>query len=171
MARSKPKAGYIIADLNEADAALTELASLKRELQAIKDDMNARIDAIKTEAKEKVEPIDARIKEIERAMATFGTVKKEDIFKRRRSIPLVFGKIGFHKSVELKPMPKMTWEKILEKAKELGFTDIIRKKESIDRDALKKWPDERLAQIGVCRSKKDDFFYETKVQEVQEKAA
>ncbi|MBF0481305.1 MAG: host-nuclease inhibitor Gam family protein [Desulfovibrionaceae bacterium] len=171
MARFKPEKGVVITDLAGADAALAELAALKREQEAVKADANARIDAIKAEAKLKVAPIDARIKELEAAMAAFGVTRKEEVFKKRRSMPLVFGKIGFHKSVELKPMPKTTWEMVLEKIKELKIVGVIRIKESIDKEALKKLSDERLEQIGVRKVPKDDFYYETKVQAVSEQAA
>jgi hypothetical protein len=49
----------------------------------------------------------------------------------------------------------------LQKMDALGWTDGIKVVRSIDRDALDKWPDTMLAQIGAERKEKEVFSYET----------
>jgi NurA-like 5'-3' nuclease len=50
----------------------------------------------------------------------------------------------------------------LEACKENKFNDVIKVVESLDRDAIVKWPDARLALIGAERTKKHQFNYTVK---------
>ncbi|MGE4552908.1 MAG: host-nuclease inhibitor Gam family protein [Desulfovibrionaceae bacterium] len=163
--RIKPTA-VIIGDLTQADGALAELAAFDRELSAIDQAMNQAIDAAKAEAKAKAEPLLARCKVLEAALATFGNLNKAELFGgARRSQELTFGVIGFRRSTRLKPKGRGAWKVILERIKELGLS-AVRIKEEVDKDALAGWPDERLEAVGVVREQADEFYVELKREEV-----
>ncbi len=167
MPRRKPTA-VVIADLKEAEAALGELARLERDLAAVEAEMNEGIDRLKAEAAAKAQPLTARRKELESALATFGQLNKGELFSRRKSRELAFGTIGFRRATKLVTRPKLTLAIVLEKLKEYGFTDAIRTKESVDKDAMRDWPDERLEIVGMQRKVTDEFFIELKAEEIGE---
>lgn len=50
----------------------------------------------------------------------------------------------------------------LAKCEELGFGEVIKTVKSLDRDAVEKWPDERLLLIGAERKPKEEFSYDLK---------
>lgn len=170
MARKKPKGIKPVGSFEQMNGSLGELAGLKRQLEKIESDLNEAIDKLKEEAAAKAASILERIKALEGGMQAFAELKK-DVFDKKRSKTLAHGTIGFRKSKELKPKPKMTWAKVLEKLKALGFKDGIRVKESVDKEELKKWTDEKLALVGVRRVPKDDFWYEIDEEKIAEKAA
>lgn len=45
-----------------------------------------------------------------------------------------------------------------------GYEDVIKKVESLDRDAIEKWPDAQLAFIGATRNPKEEFKYSLKAE-------
>jgi len=55
---------------------------------------------------------------------------------------------------------------VLGKLKQLGYTNAVRTKQTVDKDELATWPDERLQTIDVTRIEKDTFWYETKEEEI-----
>jgi hypothetical protein len=48
----------------------------------------------------------------------------------------------------------------LAKCEELGFDDAVKIAKSLDREAVEKWPDERLILIGAERKQKEEFSYD-----------
>jgi len=162
MPRKKPqtKAEHI-KDLKAADNALREIGELNRKLQAIDADKADRIDAIKADAKAQAEPVQERVKTLEAGLELFALIHKDELFADRKTRTLVFGEIGFRKSTKLKTLTKWTWEKVLGAIKDFGFLDAVRIKESVDKDALKQWPDDRLEMVGVVRHEADAFGYDT----------
>lgn len=157
--RTKPQA-LVVADLKQAEAALAEMAEIDRTAEAREAAMNAAIDAARTEAKALCEPLAARRKELEQALASFAELNKAELFGKRKSLDLGFGTIGFRLSTSIKTVAKITWDMVLQKLKDFGFTEAVRSKESVDKDVLRGWPDERLATVGARREVRDEFFIE-----------
>jgi len=167
MPRSKPRA-LVIADLKQADAALTELARLERDLAEIEAGMNEKVDQIKTAAGNRAAPLQARRKELGAALATFGELNKTELFGRRRSLERPHGVIGFRRSTKLLTLPKLTLAMVLEKLKDYGFDDAVRVKEAVDKEAMRDWPEQKLETVGMRRVSKDEFFIEVKTEELKE---
>lgn len=161
MARRKPDAIVTCKDLGSVNAALAEIARIKRDLNRIEDNMNAAIEDAKKAAALAAEPLKARIAAIEAGITVFAEFRKKDLFADRRSRDLDHGRLGFRRTSELKTKPKITWAMVLERLKDLQFTEAIRVKHSVDKDALRGWPDEKLDMVGVRRQQRDQFWYET----------
>ncbi len=168
--RTKPQA-LVIADLAQAEAALAELAGIDRSLEATKAAMNEEIDGAKASARAEAEPLEARRKELAVALEAFATHNKAQFFAKRKSLDLGFGVIGFRMATRLKTAAKTTWGQVLEALKNYGFTEAVRVREEVDREAMRDWPVERLATVGVTRETADDFYIEIKQEEVANKAA
>lgn len=173
MARKKPSTNNLfpVRDLNEANEALREMAALKRDLESVNADMNDRIDQAKLDAEVKAAPIQTRMKAIENGLLAYAEMNKDDLFKKKRSVDLDFGKIGYRRSKEVKAQPKKTLASILEKLKSLGFSEGIRVKESVNKDVLRDWPEERLAMVDARIVEKDTFWLEPDETKLTDKAA
>lgn len=168
--RSKPNQIKPIADLAQVNAALAEIADAKRAIKAIEAEMNAAIDRIKSEGELQAQPLQALIKSIEGGLQAFAEYNKRALFAEKRSKELDFGSIGYRKSSQIKTAPRTTWEMVLGRCRELKFDAAIRVKAEINKEELATWPDERLQMVGARRVEKDQFWYETKAEEISEKA-
>ncbi len=177
MARTKPRV-MVLADLKEADAALAELAGIKRDMASLECVMNESIDAIKAEAKAQSAPLAIRMKDLETALTNFAVARKDDLFPKKKSLELTFGALGFRQSTKLKTLVKWTWKLVLERLQALAadpegtpFREAIRTKVEVDKEAMRDWPEERLATVGVHKVAEDEFFYELKAEAIENAAA
>ncbi|MBF0370678.1 MAG: host-nuclease inhibitor Gam family protein [Magnetococcales bacterium] len=160
--RIKPKSPVIVRDLEHANQVLGEIAHLKRNISAIETDMNQSIDRIKAAAEAFAAPRRSRLDALTAGLTAFAEYHKEGLFKKKRSVDLAFGHLGFRRSSEIKPKPRSKWALILNRIKELGYRDAIRIREDVNREALRDWPEERLAMVGARRMDKDLFWFELK---------
>lgn len=170
MAKVKPKNFYPVKDLKEANRVLGEIAKLKRQVEQLEIELNDDIDRLKAESEARVAPLATRLKSFEGGLLAFAEHNKDELFKDRRSKDLIFGQIGYRRSREIKAKPKHTLAMVLGKLKELDFKKGIRMKESVNKDELATWPDERLDLVDARRVKKDTFWYEIKEEDVKEAA-
>ena len=171
MGRIKPKNLYPIKDLAAANAAMAEIAGIKRSIAKVESAMNDRIDRIKAEAEVEAAPLQTQLASIEGGLLAFAEHNKADLFKSKRSRELDFGSLGYRRSKEIRPKPKTTWKMILGTIKEMGLKAALRIKESVNKEELHTWPDERLDVIGCRRVDKDAFWYEIDEKKVADKAA
>lgn len=170
MARHKPDP-LIVAGLEEATAAVGEIAALDRKVQAIEADMQAEIDAAKARARARAEGLRMRRKELADAVGVFAKLNKGTLFRESRTLDLGYGKIGFRLSTPSIVLERGVTEAMsLAKLHELGLTDGIRAREELARDVLLGWPDERLALVGVKRQQRDAFFIDTAKEKLPEEA-
>lgn len=170
-ARQKPANLTLIKDLKEADTALAEIAEIERRLAGIEATMNEGIDKLKAAAQRLSAPMQQRLDTLGNGLHAFAEHHKDDIFSKRKSVELTFGLLGFRLSTELRPLPKLTWKKVLELLKREGVDQAIRVREEVDRDVLHTFPDDELADLGVRRVPKDTFWYETRKQAIEDGAA
>ncbi len=169
--RKKPSNLVLIETLAGADNALAEIARLQRDLERIETTLNKSIDKAKATAEELAAPIRARLGALDNGLLAFGEYHKEQVCQgKRRSVDLRFGSLGFHKSTDLKPMPKMTWAKVLELLKSSNREAAIRTKEEVNKEVLNTFPDDELAEVGARRVPKDAFWYEVKQEQLVDAA-
>jgi len=171
MARKKPDNIEHIADNQHADRVLAQVGHLQRQLRQIEGDLNDRIDQAKAEAAAKAAPLKARMAELDAGLLAYAEYNKDRLFGKKRSVKLHFGTLGFRRSTQLKTAAKWTWAAVLERCRELGLTQAIRVKESVDKESLAQLPDPQLEQIGVVRRPKDSFWYEVDEHAIEDSAA
>ena len=169
MTRTKPAPALVIADLTAADEVLRELCEIKRSRTAIGSALNEIMDKAKAEAAAKDAPHAARQTILEAALKQFATFNKDTLFKEKKTIPVVFGSLSFRKSTKVKALAGWTWDMVLQKMADLGFKTGIREKKEVDKEELRTWSDEQLAQIGVKKDPKDEFGYELNEEALIEK--
>jgi len=170
MARIKPKNLYPVKDLTAANAAMAEIAVIKRSITELESAMNTSIDRIKSEAEVKAAPLQTRLASIEGGLLAFAELNKDELFKAKRSRELDFGSLGYRRSKEIKPQPKRTWKMVLGTIKRLGFKAAVRSKDMVNKEELHTWPDSRLDLIGCRRVEKDSFWYEVDEEKIADKA-
>ncbi len=171
MARKKPTNLFPVKDLVQANLVLGEIALLKRNVEAINHDLNDEIDRLKAEAEAKAAPLAARLASLENGLLAYAEHNKDELFAKKRSKGLDFGELGYRRSTEIKPRPKHTLAMVLGKIKDLGFSAAIRTTETVNKDELATWTDERLELVGARRVKKDTFWYEIKAEVITGEAA
>ena len=141
----------------EVDECLKVMSDAENQLSVITAEMNAAIAEAKKEAEEKAAQFKEMIKQNEGKIKEFTTIRKEDL--KGKSRQLTFGTVGFRQSTKLL-LPSDTAEVIL-KLRENGMADCINVKETINKDAVKSYPEEDILKIGGYLQRSDSFWYET----------
>ena len=150
-----------IKDITAVNTALAELAGIKRQISDIETELNQDIDRLKKTAEAKSARLKTRTEALENGLFAFGEFNA-DIFAKKRTIELNFGSIGRRRATRVAPKGRTSWKLVLGKIKDLAFTEAIRTKETVNKDVLETWPDERLALIDTERKTRDVFWYEIK---------
>jgi phage host-nuclease inhibitor protein Gam len=150
-----------IKDLDEANQALAEIGRLTIQIEAIDGKASEKIGKTKEEAAKAGEPARARITDLENALLNYAEYYKGELFKDKKTIPLAYGNIGYRLSTKVS-IKRAT----LDLLKKLFNGKGIRVKEEVDKEELKEWKDEELAQVDAVKVTHDTFFYEVNREEI-----
>ena len=157
-----------IKDLKQADHVLYDIAGIQSELEKIDTDADKEIAEIKEKASIAGEGLRNRLVQLEQALLLYAEYHKEDLFAEKRSVGLSFGKLSFHHSTRISIKGRPEQKSTLFLLKKLFKGKAVRLKEEVNKDELKDWPAEKLAQINAKREEQDNFGYETDRQAVNE---
>lgn len=139
---------------DEAEALLNSLARTRGLLQQNLDDYNAIV-ACYTPAFESTRAtLVADIETDEKALQSLMKKNKAVLFDGTDVVNLPPGSL-IHSKVDKVTIPKTA----LAACKGNHFNDVIKVVESLDRDAIEKWPDAKLVLIGAERKVKEEFSY------------
>lgn len=119
-----------------AEEILGEIATLKLEERTQKNALDREL----TAAREAYEaPLTALAKQLEEKtvlLESWAAANPAEFPKARKSIEMIHGLIGYRTGTpKLKTLPKWTWDRVLEKLKEL-LPDFVRTKEEVNKEAL-----------------------------------
>ncbi len=167
---AKTKLTVPVATLDQADQALAEIASLTRQIARVENELNERIDALKAQAKEQVDPWKLRLEALERGLKAFAKAHKDALFTELRSCEVLHGSFGFRRSTVLRVRKGVTWGEVLDRLGAMGRHDAIRVRKDVDKEALRQWPEADLEPLGVKRHEKDVFWYEVKAEQLDDVA-
>ena len=120
--------------------------------------MQEEIAAAKKKAADAKVPLDARKKELGEAVKKWATMNKSVLFAKRKSLELAFGSLGFQAATKIQQMNGVSAEESVEKIKQFGFNEGIRIIEELDKEAMEKWTDDRLALVGLVRRSTDSYW-------------
>ena len=163
MARSKSNE-FAIKTLEEADFILKEMCDLESQIEAIDNEGNEKIAEIKKSMADTGKPLRDRYKTCVKAMEAFARYFRGEIFKEKKSLIRTFGTFGFRKAPDSISTTKDTAD-LLQK---LGLEQYVRTKIEPDKEAMLQLDDETLATVGAARKQKEDFFVETKREQVNQ---
>ncbi len=147
-------------DVNEA---LRLIAEAQNEIAMMEAGMNVQIDTIKQAYEEKVQEYKKQIKQKELLIKEFTTDKRDQLDGKTKD--LTFGKVGFRKSTKLQ-LPKAL-DKVIAALRKRGMEDCISVKETVNKDILKQYDEQRILEVSGSLKVEDAFWYETKQAELK----
>lgn len=156
----------IIDDLQRAEGALAEMAAIDGKLAKAEIDMNKAIEAARARAGDVGTPLLNRRKELEAALKSYAKRQKSVLFTSRQSLDLGFGSLGYRNGRKLVQIDGVTQDFTLQKLKDLGFSEAINITESVAREKMEKWPEERLELVGVRWKESISYFVEVNKEKI-----
>lgn len=140
-----------------ADGYLSEIAAHKTNLLALNSAAIAACQKLEAEYDAKMEPLNILLNAAVMALMQMMKIEKKTLFDGTDVVRLPNGSL-IHSTADKVSIPRDA----LARCKELGFDEVVKIAESLDRDAVEKWPDERLILIGAERKSKEEFSYDLK---------
>jgi len=165
---------HVPENLDQVDELLRALGAVERQRGAIEARMNNQLDRIRADAARDDKPLHERSAALVAALKKVAQKARKSgtLFKRRRSVELRFGRIGFQRSTELTTMPAVKWADVLDRLKgglaerDPDYKLAIRVKESPNKDVLRTWGHDRLAEVGCRWRDKETFYVETAAEQI-----
>ena len=159
MARKRLPDAPQLQSWDDVNAALKDIAQGEIEIAEIEGKMNIDINDIKEAAEKEIAPIRTLIEDLGKQLKEFAELNRPD-FGKQKSKKLAFGTLGWRasKSISIK---KALTEKIIDNLRKLGMTDCVKVSETINKDVLGTYPDDKIVAAGATVNKKDTFWYET----------
>lgn len=162
MARKKIKDEHVLKSWEDVDLTLKEIAEYEMDIEKVQTDMNQKIHDVKLEAEMKAKPLQDKIEILGLYIKDFVEENKVELDGKTRA--LNFGKTGFRLSTKL--VIKKA-DAVLETLKKFKMEDCISTKETINKDALKKYSENDIIKVGASLKKEDVFWYETEREKLQ----
>lgn len=154
----------------DADAALKQIVELDLQIASADSVLDQQVLDAKAEHNRITAPLIAsrlvRVREME---AFYKTQRRKVEADGKRSIDLVYGRLGMRKGKgKLALLKSWKWNDVLAEVKDRFakkpdlLKQLVKAKESINKDGVKtRLAEEDLAQIGLRLTQPDEFFYET----------
>lgn len=152
----------------ECDDALRSIGENTRDIAAIENVMNEQIAAAKAAASDKAAPLKEQIAELELALREYALTHQDDM-DGRKSKPLTFGTVGFRRSTRIQlPGAKEKLAAIVARLKAKGMSDcVVQPDARVDKEALKKYGAEQVAEVGATLIVEDVFGYDVNVERLK----
>lgn len=162
MARLKSTA--TIETRQQFDATVDEICKLQLDREQLVTERDRLLAEVREEHDPRIEEIGSAISAKILLCEKYATVHRETLFGKLKSASSSLALFGFRtgnpKLVLLNR--KWKWNDVLAALKGKERTDLIRRKEEADKDALKKLPDDELAGFGLRIDQDETFFIEPK---------
>lgn len=142
---------------SEAEELLLAIAVSQTGIDLLTEQFNEELERLKAHYEGMMAPMKATVERDGKALQGLMKANKTVLFDGTDVVRLVNGTL-IREAGDKVTIPKTA----LAKCEELGLTDVIKTVKSLDRDAVEKWPDERLFLIGATRKPGEKFEYELK---------
>lgn len=168
MARKKIESLIKLHGWEECDEALREIGEHTRDLTMIDNAMNEQMATAKAVAADKARPLHEKVAQLELALEDYATAHRSDMGKAK-SKALNFGIISFRRSTKISlPSAAEKVAAIIAKLRQLGMDEcVVEPPAKVDKDALRKYGADKVAEVGGTLISKDVFGYEV-IQETTE---
>jgi phage host-nuclease inhibitor protein Gam len=97
-------------------------------------------------------------------------VNRSELFTKRKSLELPHGVIGFRQSTSIVAKAKVKMAQVLERLKDLGWSEAIKTSETVNKEAMREWADGKLEAVGMERKTKDQFYIEVSAEALKGEA-
>jgi hypothetical protein len=153
--------GKILKEVQEkAKILLTSIADSNGVMEKLRAEYEAKIAQINAELKEKLLPVIGALQADEKAIIALMKKNKTILFDETDVVHLPPGSL-IRTAGDKVTIPRNA----LQSCKDNGFQDVIKIAESLDREAIEKWPDTKLILIGATRKPSEEFKYDLKLRE------
>jgi hypothetical protein len=139
----------------EADHLLDVIARAHVNRDSLMAEKNAALSALHNTYDAKTAPFEAAILASHSELMKLMKTSRGVLFDGTDVVHLPNGSL-IHSVADKVSIPRDA----LAKCEELGFAEVVKIAKSLDRDAVEKWPDERLILIGAERKQKEEFSYD-----------
>lgn len=157
--------------LKESNASLQDLHGQADDLlenikafQGIIDDMtteyNDAVARLKADYEAKLKPFKEDLATDEKTLVGLMKAGKKALFDRTDVVYLPHGMLLYTKKDKVS-IPR-DHDAVIAICEEQGFGEVVKIVKFLDREAIEKWPDERLFLIGAERKPKEEFNYDLK---------
>lgn len=165
MARRKVITAPVLASWAETDKALRDIRECRHTLAELAVERDRKIDAAKDTYTTTALPVQNRVKELEGQVKAFVDGHRAELVGKSRA--LNFGVVGYRLSSKL-VLPKGRVEDVIAQLKALGRDNLIKRTETLDREALRREPAELLCKLGAYINQTDEFYYDVSEAEAKE---
>jgi hypothetical protein len=143
-------------EVNEdADHRLREIALRTADIKDLNTEYEKAVQEVTAEYALRIEVREVLLKSAIIALMQTMKFNKKIFFDGTDVVNLPNGSL-IHSKVDKVSIPKTA----LAECKAQGFQEVIKTVESLDRDAIEKWPDAKLVLIGAERKSKEEFSYD-----------
>ena len=158
MARRRVLEAPVLRSWDEVDQALREIAEEEIILGDIQGDMNKQINGIKEIAKQQSKPHQDRISTLTKDVKEYFDQHREELGKSKTKY-FNFGECGYRLSTSVTlPKGREKLAELIRRLKARRMSDCIITKETIDKEALRKSGEARVAAVGATLVQKDVFW-------------
>lgn len=160
MGRKHIKEAPVLKSWEQVDAALKEIAENEIVLSDIEGEMNKQLNGIKITAAQDAKPHQDRIDKLGKDIKEFVTAHRDEL-GGKKTMELNFGSTGFRQSTTVGlPRDEEELLEIIRKLKARKMTDCINVKETVDKDALRQYGEDKVTGVGAKWKRTDTFWYE-----------
>jgi phage host-nuclease inhibitor protein Gam len=138
-----------------ANAWLIQIAGYEADIEVLEAEAKSALQALDAEYGARIVPLKAELKLYVSSLVATMKSNKAMLFDGTDVVRLANGSL-IHSVADKVSIPRDA----LAICEELGFDEVIKIAKSLDRDAVEKWPDERLILIGAERKQKEEFSYD-----------
>jgi phage host-nuclease inhibitor protein Gam len=156
--KSEKQALINIDNFEQADTTLRDIGDLQMQVKQAETTAKEVIDEAKAELAESIKPISEQIKNKVKSLEAFCIHHKKE-FGDQKSKKLNFGSIGWRLSTSIE-IGKDTLCYIKKIFSGKALAELVRIKETVNKEAIAKLTDGQLADIEAQRVRKDTFFAE-----------
>lgn len=165
MARKKVIPECRLHSWDDVDKTMKQVAACERVMGDLNNDMNTELDEIKRKYADLAKPVQEKLDHYGADICQFVTEHRGDMDGKTKE--LNFGRTGFRISTKLKYSKNVKAQDVIAALIRLKLTDCVKTTQTVIADTLKKKPLEVLSEVGAFLDKKDEFWFETKRDEIQ----
>lgn len=158
MAKQRKESELNLAEIKRAsDVALADIAECCRLIADLKAEAEAEVADVNAQYAMMFAPLQERLTRNEAWLKDTMKSNRGVLFDGTDVVDLAHGSLIRSKADRV-TIPRNA----LAECEKQGLEDAIKTVKSLDREAVEKWPDARLALIGATRKPKEDFSYSLK---------
>lgn len=167
MARKNVQGAPLLESWEQVDDALKELLICQEQIEQLEQELNLQITAAKERLVADTKPLQEQIGRLEKQIRDYAGFHREELQGKSRR--LNFGVIGFRQSSSVS-VPTGRIPEIIAALREQHMDDCVSIKEAVNKDALRRYPLEKLQAVGCDIRQKESFWYEVRREELADPA-